>query len=82
MTAVVELVKKNCRRPICAKPNAGTPKVFEGKEVYRATPEQMAERVPDRIHAGAQMVSGCCGTTPEHLRKIADRATSTAVSRN
>ena len=73
MTSVVELMKKNCSKPICAKPNAGSPQVVEGKEVYRASPEHLAERVPDWIKAGAQMVSGCCGTTPEHLQRMADR---------
>lgn len=73
MTTVVELMRKNCHRPVCAKPNAGSPQVVEGKEVYQASPEKIAERVPDWIKAGAQMLSGCCGTTPQHLRKIADR---------
>ncbi len=60
MTSVVELMKRNCSKPICAKPNAGSPQVVEGKEVYRASPELLAERVPDWIKAGAKMVRETC----------------------
>jgi 5-methyltetrahydrofolate--homocysteine methyltransferase len=73
MTSVVELMRRNCTKPICAKPNAGSPEMVAGKEVYRASPEQLAEKVPDWIKAGARMVSACCGSTPEHLRKMSDR---------
>ncbi|MHB8820021.1 MAG: homocysteine S-methyltransferase family protein, partial [Bellilinea sp.] len=58
--------------PIWFKPNAGLPAVDEsGNAVYQTTPQQMAENVTDWIAAGAQVIGGCCGTSPEHLAAIA-----------
>jgi len=70
VVSVIERMKKNCRIPISAKPNAGAPRVVEGKEVYEATPDQFAEKVPEWVQAGVRMISGCCGTTPQHLEKM------------
>jgi len=56
--------------PLWFKPNAGMPELVDGETVYRETPEQMASRVPELIEAGANVVGGCCGTTPEHIRKM------------
>lgn len=58
--------------PIWFKPNAGLPAVDEsGKAVYQTTPQQMAEYVTRWISAGARVIGGCCGTSPEHLATIA-----------
>jgi 5-methyltetrahydrofolate--homocysteine methyltransferase len=58
--------------PIWFKPNAGLPEVDEeGKTTYSVTPAQMGEQVGAWLEAGAQIVGGCCGTTPEHLSEIA-----------
>lgn len=58
--------------PIWFKPNAGMPRTDEnGKLTYDVTPEMMAEQVPQWIEAGARLIGGCCGTSPEHLRAIA-----------
>jgi len=60
--------------PIWFKPNAGMPEIDEnGQARYAITPEEMASKVDDWLAAGAQVVGGCCGTTPEHLRAIARR---------
>jgi 5-methyltetrahydrofolate--homocysteine methyltransferase len=54
-------------RPILINANAGMP-VLEGeKTVFKETPEFMASKVPELIRAGAQIIGGCCGTTPEHI---------------
>ena len=59
--------------PIWFKPNAGLPVVDEsGNAVYQTTPQQMAENVTDWIAAGAQVIGGCCGTSPEHLAAVAE----------
>jgi 5-methyltetrahydrofolate--homocysteine methyltransferase len=59
-------------RPIWFKPNAGLPKVDEqGVPSYDVTPEMMGARVPGWIAAGASIVGGCCGASPQHLRAIA-----------
>ncbi len=53
--------------PILVNANAGMP-VLEGERtVFKDTPEFMASKVPELINAGAQIIGGCCGTTPEHI---------------
>jgi len=56
--------------PIIAQPNAGKPEIVGGEIVYRETPEMMAAKVPELIEAGANIVGGCCGTTPEHVKAM------------
>jgi 5-methyltetrahydrofolate--homocysteine methyltransferase len=58
--------------PIWFKPNAGLPRTDEtGAMRYDVTPEMMGEHAAEWMDAGAQMVGGCCGTSPEHLQAIA-----------
>jgi 5-methyltetrahydrofolate--homocysteine methyltransferase len=56
--------------PVIIQANAGLPEFVDGKTVYRETPEIMASFVPELIKAGANIIGGCCGTTPEHIRAI------------
>jgi 5-methyltetrahydrofolate--homocysteine methyltransferase len=64
-------------KPIWFKPNAGLPHLDSaGETTYDVTPHEMGAAVQSWLAAGAQVVGGCCGTSPEHLREIAD-----AVSR-
>ena len=63
--------------PLWFKPNAGLPEVdADGQPTYAVTPEQMGAMVTEWIAAGAQVVGGCCGTSPEHLEQIAEQAHS------
>lgn len=55
---------------IIAQPNAGMPKLSNGKTVYELTAEDFAKGVQGLINAGANIIGGCCGTTPEFIRKI------------
>jgi 5-methyltetrahydrofolate--homocysteine methyltransferase len=58
--------------PIWFKPNAGLPRLDEQERpIYDVTPEMMAAQVPEWLAAGARIVGGCCGTSPDHLRQIA-----------
>jgi 5-methyltetrahydrofolate--homocysteine methyltransferase len=58
--------------PIWFKPNAGLPRTDdEGRLQYDVTPEIMAEQVGTWIAAGARLIGGCCGTSPQHLKAIA-----------
>ena len=58
-------------KPIWFKPNAGLPHVDGlGKTVYETTPDMMGAQVNSWLTAGAQIVGGCCGTSPEHLKEI------------
>lgn len=56
--------------PILVHANAGLPKNIDGKDVFPDTPEQMAVLVPDIVEAGANIIGGCCGTTPAHIGAI------------
>jgi 5-methyltetrahydrofolate--homocysteine methyltransferase len=58
--------------PVLVHANAGKPEIKDGKTVFPETPEMMASRVGELIQAGANIVGGCCGTTPEHIRALAD----------
>ncbi|MGH7225342.1 MAG: homocysteine S-methyltransferase family protein, partial [Gemmataceae bacterium] len=53
--------------PLFARPNAGTPIKQGERWIYPHTPEAMAARLPELLEAGASMVGGCCGTTPQHI---------------
>jgi 5-methyltetrahydrofolate--homocysteine methyltransferase len=58
--------------PLWFKPNAGLPRTDDaGLLIYDVSPEMMGAEVPGWIEAGAQLVGGCCGTSPEHLKSIA-----------
>lgn len=57
-------------KPILVQPNAGLPRNINGMDIFPETPEQMAALVPALIAAGANIVGGCCGTTPAHIRAI------------
>jgi 5-methyltetrahydrofolate--homocysteine methyltransferase len=56
---------------VIIQPNAGAPQQVNGRTLYLATPEQMAATAERLMDAGARIVGGCCGTTPEHLAAIA-----------
>jgi 5-methyltetrahydrofolate--homocysteine methyltransferase len=61
--------------PIWFKPNAGLPIVDEeGRASYSISPDQMGAEVQAWLAGGAQIVGGCCGTSPEHLQAIAQAA--------
>ena len=56
---------------ILVHPNAGLPiQQDDGSVTYPETPEMMAANVPKLIEAGANIIGGCCGTTPAHIRAI------------
>jgi len=57
--------------PLWLKPNAGLPRMLDGKTVFDVTPEQMAEFARKSVALGARVVGGCCGNTPEHIAAIA-----------
>jgi 5-methyltetrahydrofolate--homocysteine methyltransferase len=70
---VQEYAAANSGLFIWAKPNAGLPAVdaSTGRSVYGVTPEQMAEFARRFVQIGARIVGGCCGSTPAHIRAIA-----------
>ncbi len=56
--------------PLAAMPNAGMPRAVEGRNIYLCSPEYMASFARKAIAAGVQIVGGCCGTTPNHIRAM------------
>lgn len=70
MIELVKIMAEYATIPILAKPNAGLPELVDGETVYRMTPEEFAEAGAALVEAGAAIVGGCCGTTPEHIAAL------------
>ncbi len=66
---------------LVAKANAGVPTLVAGKPVYRATPEDMAGYASQVYTAGARIIGACCGSTPDHIRAIAEALKSNEETR-
>ena len=79
----VERLAATTDRPISAQPNAGMPREIDGRKMYMASPDYMAKYARRLIQSGARFIGGCCGTTPEHVRRMSDavRALSPGRSR-
>lgn len=71
MVEIVETMAAYANIPILAKPNAGMPELEDGKTVYRTNPEEFAAAGKKLVQAGAAVLGGCCGTTPEHIQALA-----------
>ncbi len=56
--------------PVLVHANAGLPKNVGGIDIFPDTPEQMADLVPDLVNAGTNIIGGCCGTSPDHIKAI------------
>jgi methionine synthase / methylenetetrahydrofolate reductase(NADPH) len=72
MLAAVETMAGATQRRLAAQPNAGLPREIHGRKMYMASPEYMAKYAQRLIRAGVQFIGGCCGTTPDHIRSMAD----------
>jgi homocysteine S-methyltransferase len=68
----IERMAPVTQRKLSAQPNAGMPRDVAGRTMYMASPEYMASYARHLIHAGAKLLGGCCGTTPEHLRAMVE----------
>jgi 5-methyltetrahydrofolate--homocysteine methyltransferase len=69
---VVRRYRATCGLPVMAQPNAGQPVLENMQVLYKETPEQMAEGLPALLASGARIVGGCCGSTPDHIRKLGE----------
>lgn len=70
MLSCLEKIKSLIKKPLCVQPNAGLPKGHEGRQIYMSTPEYMAHYAKEFLQAGVQLVGGCCGTSPEHIKSM------------
>jgi methionine synthase I (cobalamin-dependent)/5,10-methylenetetrahydrofolate reductase len=68
----IEKMAKVTRKKLSAQPNAGMPREVGGRSMYMASPEYMATYAHHLVQAGAKIVGGCCGTTPEHIAAIVE----------
>lgn len=64
---IVRKYRNSTNLPIWIKPNAGLPKLKDGKTIYEETPEFMTSKISELINTGANIIGGCCGTTPAHI---------------
>jgi len=68
----IEKMMKVTRKKLSAQPNAGMPREVGGRSMYMASPEYMATYAAHLVRAGARIVGGCCGTTPEHIAAMVE----------
>lgn len=73
MVGLVREMKEYAYVPIMAKPNAGIPQLVDGHTHFPMGPEEFAEGMEKLLEAGADIVGGCCGTTPLHIQYLADK---------
>src|SRR3954465_427813 len=72
MLDAIEEITAVTARKISAQPNAGLPREVNGRQMYMASPDYMAKYAKRLIHKGVKFLGGCCGTTPEHIKIMAD----------
>jgi homocysteine S-methyltransferase len=70
MLTAIERMAKVTSKPLSAQANAGTPRNVEGRNIYLCSPEYMANCARNFLGAGAKVVGGCCGTTPEQIHAM------------
>ena len=70
MLDAIERVHAATSLPLAAQPNAGIPRSVDGRNIYLCSPEYMASYARKFVAAGVRVVGGCCGTTPDHIRKM------------
>ena len=76
MLSIVSSYRKRCNLPLLAEPNAGMPVIVDGRSTFPLTPEGMAPYVPLFLESGVRYLGGCCGTTPTHIKEIAEAVIS------
>ena len=62
--------------PVLSQPNAGLPVVVNGKDVFKVEPEEFSESQLKNFAKGVSLLGGCCGTTPGHIKAVADKIKS------
>jgi 5-methyltetrahydrofolate--homocysteine methyltransferase len=72
MAEIVSTMRSATDLPVLAKPNAGNPRMVDNKTVFDMSPPEFVKGIRECISAGAHMVGGCCGTSPEHICALAD----------
>ncbi|MFA6715934.1 MAG: homocysteine S-methyltransferase family protein [Victivallaceae bacterium] len=74
MVKLIKSIKPYAKIPLLAKPNAGMPKLINGETVFDMDAAEFASYADSLVEAGANLIGGCCGTTPEHIKALAETA--------
>jgi 5-methyltetrahydrofolate--homocysteine methyltransferase len=70
MIAIVQKMRPLTNKPIVAQPNAGIPVWVDGVSVYKETPEIIVAQTEQLLRLGVNIIGGCCGTGPAHIKKM------------
>ncbi|HEY0141879.1 MAG TPA: bifunctional homocysteine S-methyltransferase/methylenetetrahydrofolate reductase [Thermoanaerobaculia bacterium] len=81
LDAIEEMADVTARKLSC-QPNAGLPRDVNGRQMYMASPEYFSKYAKRLIHKGVKFLGGCCGTTPEHIKMMADAVRPLSPRRN
>jgi 5-methyltetrahydrofolate--homocysteine methyltransferase len=82
LAVIVAIMKQVVSAPILAQPNAGRPRLINGKTVFNMLPDAFARGIEACIQSGASLVGGCCGTTPAHIQRVAELLNKTIHKEN
>jgi len=82
MRESVRILTQKCSHYVSVLPNAGLPENVDGRAVYRLSPQALADALGEFVEKlGVDIVGGCCGTTPEHIRMVVERVRATRAPR-
>lgn len=73
LAPIVEDYLRYSSVPVILKPNAGLPKVVDGKTVFDILPDEFSEEVVSLVNKGVRVVGGCCGTTPDYIKAVSEK---------
>lgn len=81
MLDVLKIMKEEGEKPVAIIPDAGIPQEVDGRHLYLASPDYFAEYAIRFQEAGAAAIGGCCGSTPEHIKKMGQAVLNLAAGR-
>ncbi|HSN93407.1 MAG TPA: methionine synthase [Anaeromyxobacteraceae bacterium] len=82
MRASVRILGERCSKWVSVLPNAGMPENVDGRAVYKLSPDALADALAGFVvEHGVDIVGGCCGTTPEHMRRVVEKVRPVATRR-
>lgn len=73
LTPIVLQLLEKASVPVVLQPNAGLPKIVDGRTVFDVTVDEFADEVCALVKKGVRVIGGCCGTTPEYIKALCDR---------
>lgn len=77
----IQIMSSVTERKLSVQPNAGLPREVDGRKMYMCSPEYMAKYAKRFIQSGVKFIGGCCGTTPEHIKLIANAVKASSPQR-